>query len=114
MSFIYLFIFSTDAIINFIILFIIYFYIITIIVIFINRKNLIQLIIIIELLLLLIVLNFSIISFLENKIFGLIFSIIIMVVAATESAIFLTIIITYYKIRGLISSNLLNILKKFL
>jgi len=46
-----------------------------------------------------------------NILFGQIFTIIILTIAAAESAIGLAIIVSYFRVRGKISIRLLNILK---
>ena len=58
-----------------------------------------------------ITLNFLVNSVLLNNITGQIYSLYIITVAAVETAIGLSILITFYKIRGSISVNLLNLLK---
>lgn len=77
----------------------------------INRTNIILLLICIEMMLLSICLNFLIISHSLNNIVGLIVVIFIITVAAVESAIGLSIMISFYKVKGSISIRFLNILK---
>ena len=79
--------------------------------IFINRTNIILLLICIEVMLLSISLNFLIISYGIESLLGQIVSIYIITVAAVESAIGLSIMIAFYKIKGSIGIRLLNILK---
>ena len=69
----------------------------------INRSNLIQILICFEILLLCLLLNFSISIYINLNLFSLIISILITVIAASESAIGLTIIVFFYKLRGSIS-----------
>nr|QQY98453.1 NADH dehydrogenase subunit 4L [Chrysaora quinquecirrha] len=76
-----------------------------------NRTNLILLIMSVELTLLAASLLFIIGSSFFDVLFGQIFTIIILTIAAAESAIGLAIIITYFRIRGKISIKLLNTLK---
>jgi NADH-quinone oxidoreductase subunit K len=79
--------------------------------IIINRKNLIVLLMCIELALLSI--NFILIissSYLDN-IVGELFAFYILVVAAAESAIGLSILVSYYRIKGTISVKFINLLK---
>nr|AER54521.1 NADH dehydrogenase subunit 4L [Chrysaora sp. EK-2011] len=76
-----------------------------------NRTNLILLIMSVELTLLAASLLFIIGSSFFDILFGQIFTIIILTIAAAESAIGLAIIITYFRIRGKISIKLLNTLK---
>lgn len=76
-----------------------------------NRTNLILLLMSIELMLLSASLLFIVGSSFFDILFGQIFTIIILTVAAAESAIGLAIIVTYFRIRGKISIKLLNTLK---
>lgn len=79
--------------------------------IIINRKNLIVLLMCIELALLSI--NFILIissSYLDN-IVGELFAFYILVVAAAESAIGLSILVSYYRIKGTISVKFINLLR---
>jgi len=79
--------------------------------IIINRKNIIILLMSIELILLSI--NFLLLttSFLIDDIVGQIFAFYILVVAAAESAIGLSILVAYYRVRGTISIKFINLLK---
>lgn len=79
--------------------------------IFINRTNIILLLICIEVMLLSISLNFLIISYTMNSLLGQIISIYVITVAAVESAIGLSIMIAFYKIKGSIGIRLLNVLR---
>jgi NADH-quinone oxidoreductase subunit K len=79
--------------------------------IFLTRKNLILIIICIELMLLSINFNFIIFSVYLNDIFGQIITIFILTLAGAEASIGLAILIIFYRIRGIISINFLNILK---
>jgi len=76
-----------------------------------NRKNIIIMLMSIELMLLAI--NFLLIlysCFLDNLI-GQIFALYVLVVAAAESAIGLSILVAYYRVRGTISVKFLNLLR---
>lgn len=84
---------------------------ISIIGIILNRTHTILILICIELMLLSITLNFLVNSILLTNITGQIYSLYIITVAAVETAIGLSILITFYKVRGSISVNLLNLLK---
>lgn len=75
-----------------------------------NRQNIIIILMSIELLLLSINLNFLYFSFFIDDILGQIFSLIILTVAAAESAIGLAIIILFFKISGNISIYKINLL----
>ena len=79
--------------------------------IFLNRKNIIILLMSIELMLLAINFNFIIFSVFIDDIFGQIFALIILTVAAAESAIGLAILVIYYRIRGSIAIELINLMK---
>ena len=79
--------------------------------IIVNRKNIIILLMCIELMLLSI--NFillSISSFIDD-LNGHIFALYILVVAAAESAIGLSILVAYYRVKGSISVKFINLLK---
>jgi NADH-quinone oxidoreductase subunit K len=75
-----------------------------------NKKNLIVLLMSIELMLLGINLNYLFISFYIDDIMGQIFALLILTVAAAESAIGLAIIVVYYRLRGNISIDQVNFL----
>ncbi len=76
-----------------------------------NRKNLIIMLMSIELMLLAINFLFIIYSSLLDNIFGQIFALYVLVVAAAESAIGLSILVAYYRVRGTISVKFLNLLR---
>lgn len=78
---------------------------------FIVRKHIIIILMAIELLFLAINLNFIIFSVYLDDIFGQVFSIFILTIAASESAIGLAILVIYFRLRGTISVDLVNILK---
>ena len=86
-------------------------FILAIIGILINRSNIILVLICIEMMLLSISLNFLIHSFIINSILGQMCSIYVITVAAVESAIGLSIMISFYKLKGSISIRFLNLLK---
>lgn len=65
-----------------------------------NRQNILIVLMSIELLLLSINLNFVIFSVYLDDVYGQLFSLFILTVAAAESAVGLAIIIIYYRIRG--------------
>lgn len=79
--------------------------------ILINRTNILLLLICIEIMLLSLSLNFLIISYFNTSIMGQIVSMFIITIAAVESAIGLSIMISFYKIKGSISLRFLNMLK---
>ncbi len=75
-----------------------------------NRQNIIIILMSVELLLLSVNLNFIFFSLYLDDIMGQIFSLIILTVAAAESAIGLAIMILFFKIHGNISIYKINIL----
>jgi NADH-quinone oxidoreductase subunit K len=76
-----------------------------------NRQSLLVTIICIELMLLSINLNFIVLSIYLDDMYGQIFSLFILTVAAAESSIGLAIIILYFRVRGSISLNQKSVLK---
>jgi len=76
-----------------------------------NRRNILIILMCIELLLLSLNLNFIVFSIYLDDLYGQIFSLFILTVAAAESAIGLAIIIVYYRIRGSISMDQVAILR---
>jgi NADH-quinone oxidoreductase subunit K len=65
----------------------------------------------IELMLLAINLNFIIFSIFLDDILGQLFALLILTVAAAESAIGLALLVVYYRIRGTISIEFINLMK---
>ena len=76
-----------------------------------NRSNLIIMLMSIELMLLAISFLFLINSVVIDNLIGQIFTIMILTVAASESAIGLAILVAYYRIRGTIAVKSLNFLR---
>jgi len=76
-----------------------------------NRRNILIILMCVELVLLSLNLNFIIFSVYFDDLYGQLFSLFILTVAAAESAVGLAIIIIYYRIRGSISINQIAILK---
>ena len=76
-----------------------------------NRSNLIIMLMSIELMLLSISYLFLINSVAIDDLIGQIFSIMVLTVAAAESAIGLAILVAYYRIRGTIAIKTLNLLR---
>lgn len=68
-----------------------------------NRRSILIILMCIELMLLSLNLNFIIFSIYFDDLFGQLFSLFILTVAASESAVGLAIIIIYYRVRGNIS-----------
>lgn len=79
--------------------------------IIINRKNIIVLLMSIELMLLAINFMLIVASSVMDDILGQIFALYILVVAASESAIGLSILIAYYRVRGTIAVKFINLLR---
>jgi len=76
-----------------------------------NRKNIVLMLMSLELMLLAINFNFIIFSFFLDDIVGQIFALFVLTVAAAESAIGLAILLIYYRIRGTVSIDFVNLLK---
>lgn len=76
-----------------------------------NRSNLIIMLMSIELMLLAISFLFLINSIVLDNLNGQIFTIMVLTVAAAESAIGLAILVAYYRIRGTIAVKSLNLLR---
>jgi NADH-quinone oxidoreductase subunit K len=75
------------------------------------NKNILLTLMAIELMFLAINLNFVIISFIIDDIFGYIFTLFILILSAAEAAIGLAIIINFYRLNGSLSYNILYHLK---
>nr|AGE93596.1 NADH dehydrogenase subunit 4L [Capsaspora owczarzaki] len=76
-----------------------------------NRKNIIVLLMSIELILLAINLNFIVLSVMSDDLIGQVGAILVLTVAAAESAIGLAILVAYYRIRGTIAVLFINLMK---
>lgn len=76
-----------------------------------NRKNIVVMLMSIELVLLAINFNFVVFSVFLDDIFGQIFALFVLTVAAAESAIGLAILVVYYRIRGTVAIEYINLLK---
>jgi len=79
--------------------------------IFLLKKNLIIMLMSIELMLLAINFNFIIFSTFLDDVVGQIFALFVLTVAAAESSIGLAILVVYYRLKGVISINLVNYIK---
>lgn len=77
----------------------------------INRKNIVIMLISIELLILAINLNFVVFSLFLDDLSGQIYSILLLALAAAESSIGLSILISYFRTKGNISILFINLLK---
>src|SRR5687768_5749487 len=78
---------------------------------FVMRHNLIVLLMAIELMFFSVTLNFAFFSIYLDDIQGQIFAIFILTVAAAESSIGLAVLIIYYRLRGVIAVDFINLLK---
>ena len=76
-----------------------------------QRRNVLIVLMCVELILLSVNLNFIIFSVYLDDFYGQLFSLFILTIAASESAIGLAILILYFRIRGNISINQLTTLK---
>lgn len=86
-------------------------FVIAILGVILNQSNIILVLVCIEMMLLSISMNFLTHSFIVNDSIGQLCSIFIITVAAVESAIGLSIMIAFYKLRGSITIRFLNLLK---
>ena len=75
------------------------------------RKNLIIIIMCIELLLLSININFIIFSANIDDIYGQICALLVLTIAASESSVGLAILVVYYRLKGIISTQLISNIK---
>ena len=76
-----------------------------------NRKNIIVMLMSIELMLLAVNLNFIIFSVYPDDVMGQLFAILILTVAAAESAIGLAILVVYYRVRGSVTVENIHLLR---
>ena len=76
-----------------------------------NRKNIIIMLMSVELMLLSINLNFIIYSAYLDDVMGQVFALLILTVAAAESAIGLAVLVVYYRVRGSISVENIHLLR---
>ncbi len=79
--------------------------------IFINRKNIITILMSVELMLLAVNINFVAFSAYLHDLVGQVFTIFVLTVAAAEAAIGLAILVIYYRNRGSISVDEINMMK---
>ncbi len=79
--------------------------------IFINRKNVIVILMSVELILLSVNLNFVAFSSFLNDIVGQVFALLVLTVAAAEAAIGLAILVVYFRNRGSIAVEDINMMK---
>lgn len=79
--------------------------------IFLNRKNIIIILMAIELILLSVNLNLVAFSAAHNDLAGQVMAMLVLTVAAAEAAIGLAILVTYYRNRGTIAVEDINLMK---
>ena len=79
--------------------------------IFINRKNIIVILMSVELILLSVNINFVAFSSFLNDIVGQVFALLVLTVAAAEAAIGLAILVVYFRNRGTIAVEDINMMK---
>lgn len=79
--------------------------------IFLNRKNVIVILMSVELMLLAVNINFVAFSYHLQDLVGQIFSMMVLTVAAAEAAIGLAIVVVYYRNRGSIAVEDINMMK---
>jgi NADH-quinone oxidoreductase subunit K len=79
--------------------------------IFINRKNVIVILMAIELILLAVNINLVAFSFYLGNLTGQVFALFVLTVAAAESAIGLAILVVYFRNRGSIAVDEINMMK---
>ena len=79
--------------------------------IFLNRKNVIIILMSIELMLLAVNINFIAFSVFLNDMVGQVFAMIVLTVAAAEAAIGLAILVVYFRNRGSIAVEDVNVMK---
>ncbi|VAW13829.1 NADH-ubiquinone oxidoreductase chain K [hydrothermal vent metagenome] len=79
--------------------------------IFLNRKNVIVILMSVELMLLAVNLNFVAFSAFLNDLVGQVFALLILTVAAAEAAIGLAIIVVFFRNRGSIAVEDVNLMK---
>lgn len=79
--------------------------------IFVNRKNIIVILMSVELILLAVNINFVAFSSFLNDIVGQVFALLVLTVAAAEAAIGLAILVVYFRNRGTIAVEDINMMK---
>jgi NADH-quinone oxidoreductase subunit K len=79
--------------------------------IFLNRKNIIIILMSVELILLAVNLNFVAFSAVLNDLSGQVFALLVLTVAAAEAAIGLAILVIFYRNRGSIAVDDVNLMK---
>ena len=78
---------------------------------YLNRKNIILMLMSIELMLLAVNLNFLVFSVFLDDMMGQLFALLVLTVAAAESAIGLALLVVYYRVRGSIAVEFISLMK---
>ena len=78
---------------------------------YLNRKNIILMLMSIELMLLAVNLNFLVFSVYLDDMMGQLFALLVLTVAAAESAIGLALLVVYYRVRGSIALEFISLMK---
>ena len=78
---------------------------------YLNRKNIILMLMSIELMLLAVNLNFLVFSVYLDDMMGRLFALLVLTVAAAESAIGLALLVVYYRVRGSIAVEFISLMK---
>ena len=76
-----------------------------------NRKNILLLLLALEIMLLAVNINFVVFSVFLDDLLGQVFTLIVLAVAAAESALGLAILIVYYRVRGGIALDTVQTLR---
>ena len=76
-----------------------------------NRKNILLLLLALEIMLLAVNINFVVFSVFLDDLLGQVFTLIVLTVAAAESALGLAILIVYYRVRGGIALDTVHTLR---
>ena len=79
--------------------------------IFMNRKNILVMLMSIELMLLAVNMNFLVFSVYLDDVLGQVFALFVLTVAAAESDIGLALLVIYYRIRGTIQVEYINLIR---
>jgi NADH-quinone oxidoreductase subunit K len=79
--------------------------------IFVTRKNIIIILMSVELMLLAINVNFIVYSVYLDDLFGQVFALFVLTVAAAESAVGLALLVAYYRVKGTVATLFINNLK---
>nr|YP_010164482.1 Nad4L [Polyopes lancifolius]QRM91077.1 Nad4L [Polyopes lancifolius]WOL37384.1 NADH dehydrogenase subunit 4L [Polyopes affinis] len=86
-------------------------FLISVLGIFLNQKNILVMLMSLEMMFLAVSFNLTFLSLYLDDITGQIFSLLILTVAAAESSIGLAILVVYYRIRNVITVELMNLMK---